>query len=468
MARRKNGNGNGATVATVEGPAIPGGDINFSTRPVPGASSIKEAIEIISGPRASSSEIVRPVVTPEQAKTEWENYIATCKAILDPGDYIYYACGKKPDGWDVKPMAFRTRDGAEAQLKVWERSNFRELMVRETKKRSAWDKLARFYGIDTPIESAALCTTADVSSVGAFIIEKLAGDSFTIIKYQEAETLAVKKVNVLLRVTAPNGRTIIGDGACSVNERLKGADSFAHPDHDIFSTAFTRAMNRGISRCIGTGEVSAEEFESDSADAPKAETIASAPVQNAPGVAHASAEADSAARREAELPGPTPAHIPAESEIMAGAKQPSLPIGSSAQAQPPAPVAGSPNVAASEPREASPQGSGYTPQADAATLPHRIWAMETFLFGQKDSENRLLRYLPFAVAVPSALTGEYRFEVNGRWHPAKWNEAMRGVADRAERIKFIEQQLAAQPRDKFIAWAEALVKAARGRGLYGK
>lgn len=466
MGRRAKANGNGAGAAAIEGPVITIPPITVS-QAEPKKETEKREEPAVSIVRASSSEIVRPVLTPELAKAEWDNYIATCKAILEPGDYIYQACAKKPDGWDVKPLGFRTRDGAEAQLKIWEKQNFRELMVRETKKRSAWDKLAKFYGIDTPIESAALCTTAEITVVGGFIVEKLAGDSFTIIKYQDAETLEVRKVNVLLRVTAPNGRTIIGDGACAVNERSKGADSFAHPDHDIFSTAFTRALNRGISRCIGTGEVSAEEFESDSPEAPKGETVASAPVQNAPGVPRAAVQGPSAGRTEAALPGPVQARIPSEAEIAAGAKQASLPTSSSAQAPPPAPAAGSPNVTASEPQDASPQGSGYAPQPDAATLPQRIIAVEEFLFG-KNTENRLVRYLPFAVAVPSQLTGPLLFEVNGKWHPAKWNEAMKSVADRAERIKFIEQQLTAQPREAFISWAEALVKAARGRGVFGK
>jgi hypothetical protein len=54
--------------------------------------------------------------------------------------------------------------------------------------------------------------------------------------------------------TAPNGRETEGVGMCSSSER-----GFAHPDHDIYSTAHTRAKNRAISDMIAAGEVSYEE-----------------------------------------------------------------------------------------------------------------------------------------------------------------------------------------------------------------
>jgi len=54
--------------------------------------------------------------------------------------------------------------------------------------------------------------------------------------------------------TAPNGRQTEGVGICSSTEK-----KFAHPEHDIYATAHTRAKNRGISDMIAAGEVSAEE-----------------------------------------------------------------------------------------------------------------------------------------------------------------------------------------------------------------
>ena len=58
-----------------------------------------------------------------------------------------------------------------------------------------------------------------------------------------------------VRVAASNGRYSFGVGSCSSNERR-----FAHPEHDVRSTAHTRAKNRAISDLIGGGEVSAEEM----------------------------------------------------------------------------------------------------------------------------------------------------------------------------------------------------------------
>jgi hypothetical protein len=60
----------------------------------------------------------------------------------------------------------------------------------------------------------------------------------------------------VVRVTAPNGRTALGVGMCSTEER-----NFAHKDHDVYATAHTRAKNRAISDIIGAGEVSAEEIQ---------------------------------------------------------------------------------------------------------------------------------------------------------------------------------------------------------------
>jgi len=60
---------------------------------------------------------------------------------------------------------------------------------------------------------------------------------------------------IQVRAWAPNGRSAVGIGACSSTER-----EFAHPDHDIYAIAHTRAKNRAISDLIGSGEVSAEEL----------------------------------------------------------------------------------------------------------------------------------------------------------------------------------------------------------------
>lgn len=60
---------------------------------------------------------------------------------------------------------------------------------------------------------------------------------------------------VTVKATTTNGRFSYGVGCCSSRERR-----FAHPEHDVRSTAHTRAKNRAISDLLGCGEVSAEEM----------------------------------------------------------------------------------------------------------------------------------------------------------------------------------------------------------------
>ena len=60
---------------------------------------------------------------------------------------------------------------------------------------------------------------------------------------------------IWVKVWAPNGRSVVGIGACSSKER-----NFAHVEHDVYATAHTRAKNRALSDMIGSGEVSWEEL----------------------------------------------------------------------------------------------------------------------------------------------------------------------------------------------------------------
>lgn len=62
---------------------------------------------------------------------------------------------------------------------------------------------------------------------------------------------------IVTKVTAPNGRTSVGVGICDSKER-----NFAHVEHDVYSTAHTRAKNRAISDMVAGGVVSAEEMSS--------------------------------------------------------------------------------------------------------------------------------------------------------------------------------------------------------------
>ena len=87
----------------------------------------------------------------------------------------------------------------------------------------------------------------------------------------------------IVKATAPNGRSCTGFGKCSVYDKKKKGESpksfakkdvdtirarFSHPEHDIPSTAHTRAKNRAISDVLGLGEVSAEEMSMITIDVP--------------------------------------------------------------------------------------------------------------------------------------------------------------------------------------------------------
>lgn len=60
---------------------------------------------------------------------------------------------------------------------------------------------------------------------------------------------------IVVEAEAPNGRVSTGVGVCDSNER-----QFAHVEHDVYSTAHTRAKNRAISDMVAGGIVSAEEL----------------------------------------------------------------------------------------------------------------------------------------------------------------------------------------------------------------
>jgi len=73
---------------------------------------------------------------------------------------------------------------------------------------------------------------------------------------------------ITVKASAQNGRFAYGIGSCSSSER-----KFAHPDHDVRSTAHTRAKNRAISDLVGGGEVSSEEIISYPSEEPARESI---------------------------------------------------------------------------------------------------------------------------------------------------------------------------------------------------
>lgn len=89
------------------------------------------------------------------------------------------------------------------------------------------------------------------------------------------------RAEVWARAIAPSGRSMDGDGYCSVDE-----DRFSGPrgnksklENDLRATATTRAMNRAISGLVGMGEVSAEEVDASAGHHQAEEPEASAELQ---------------------------------------------------------------------------------------------------------------------------------------------------------------------------------------------
>lgn len=139
------------------------------------------------------------------AKKQWRAYQELCRGILDKSDY----------------QKIRVKDRDETGKPVF--------VEREFKKKSAWQKLARAFNVDT------------------HIVEK---------EFQRSKTGRISEAYYCVRATLPNGRSVESDALCNRSEKGKQKVS----DHTIMATAKTRATNRAISELIGAGEVSSDEM----------------------------------------------------------------------------------------------------------------------------------------------------------------------------------------------------------------
>jgi len=112
------------------------------------------------------------------------------------------------------------------------------------KKKSAWRKLARAFNISDEKICSKIIRDDDHQIISAYF-----------------------EVKAIL----PNGRYGIGVGDCSIFDKINNNDTempskfelrkrFTNPEHDVVSTAHTRAKSRAIADLIGAGEVSAEEL----------------------------------------------------------------------------------------------------------------------------------------------------------------------------------------------------------------
>jgi len=156
----------------------------------------------------------------EAAEAFMDNYQDLVKALLDDSDY----------------QEIYTKDG-----------------VKKSKKKSAWRKLATAFNISDDV------------------VEK------EIIR-DECQRIISARYEVI--ATLPNGRHGVGTGSASIYDKINKNDikeptpfelrqRYTNAEHDIISTAHTRAKSRAISDLIGAGEVSAEELEGLSNGKPK-------------------------------------------------------------------------------------------------------------------------------------------------------------------------------------------------------
>lgn len=151
------------------------------------------------------------IVDVEAAKDFMNNYQDLVKALLDKSDY----------------QMIRTKEGMQPK-----------------KKKSAWRKLATAFNISDDI-----------------VEEEIIRD----------ECHRIISAKFVVKATLPNGRYGMGLGDCSIFDKVKKDDEkepspfelrkrFNNAEHDVISTAHTRAKSRAISDLVGGGEVSAEEL----------------------------------------------------------------------------------------------------------------------------------------------------------------------------------------------------------------
>lgn len=170
--------------------------------------------ELVAVDNSTAPSTIQPLQTVDVGAAEdfMNNYQELVKALLDESDYQ-----------DV-----HSKDG-----------------VKKSKKKSAWRKLATAFNISDDV------------------IEKE-------IIHDECHRIISARYEV--KATLPNGRHGVGTGSASIFDKINKRDTkeptpfelrqrFTNAEHDITSTAHTRAKSRAISDLIGAGEVSAEELE---------------------------------------------------------------------------------------------------------------------------------------------------------------------------------------------------------------
>lgn len=169
--------------------------------------------ELVAVDDSTAPTTIQPLQTVDvkAAKDFMNNYQELVEALLDKSDY----------------QLIQTANG-----------------IKKSKKKSAWRKLATAFNISDDV------------------IEK------EIIR-DECHRIISARYEV--KATLPNGRHGVGTGSASIFDKISKKDTkeptpfelrqrYTNAEHDITSTAHTRAKSRAISDLIGAGEVSAEEL----------------------------------------------------------------------------------------------------------------------------------------------------------------------------------------------------------------
>lgn len=161
--------------------------------------------------------VVAPLSTPERAVETWHQYEALVGKLLTEDDYQSFQEGGNK-GKFIKKSGFR--------------------------------KLATHYGFTVELLDERLGHKHDAATCAR-------------IKFPEIFTredrdcgCPIQFARYSVKVIAPNGRETTGIGLCSIGEKNR---RFTRQDHDIATTAYTRAVNRAIGDMIGVGKPSAEE-----------------------------------------------------------------------------------------------------------------------------------------------------------------------------------------------------------------
>ena len=187
--------------------------------------------------------VMRPLVMAEQAKAMEVAYQALCDSVLTDDDFAYY------------------------EVRVQQRRGDRIIDVPtivRRKRKSAWRKLARYFGVDTEVTREVIGHKHNPDTCARIVLAKH-GLTTGVDEDCGCPTVYAR---YHIKVTAPNGRLGFGVGIASTNER-----GFKAQDHSIPATAYSRAMSRALSDIIGAGDSSTDDpAATGGADAERGET----------------------------------------------------------------------------------------------------------------------------------------------------------------------------------------------------